>query len=289
MGTGSVVVGVDGSEGSSAALSWSIETARRLGSPVSAVFGYSPWAGMLFAIPPFDADATRELLRSRFQDDWCAPLTEADVEHARRFVSDDPARALLQVADEEDAVLITVGAHGHSGWSPHVLGGVTAKVLHHAHCPVAVVPHPPVEEPPSGRIVVGIDGSPGSRRALRWAAAHARDLDKKVRAVCVIPHVLWHEQPAFPTADGKGDAELESGLGHLAREIEAETGATVTTDVVRGDPAETLLALSPEWDLLVLGSRGHSSVGEVVFGSVGRVCATRATRPVLIVPHTGTR
>jgi nucleotide-binding universal stress UspA family protein len=287
MGTGPVVVGVDGSEGSSAALGWAIETARHLGLPVSAVFGYSPWAGMLFAVPPFDADNIRELLRKRFREDWCAPLATADLPYEERFVGADAARAVLDTAEAEQATLIALGAHGHSGWSPHVLGSVTAKVLHHARCPVAVIPHPPAEGPASGRMVVGIDGSPGSRRALQWATGHAEALEKKVRAICVTPLQLWQEHPAFVAPGGEAETDLPSGLRRVVEEAAAGSGVAIEAVVVTGDPAETLLGLSAEWDLLVLGSRGHSSVGEVVFGSVGRVCATRATRPVVIVPQAG--
>lgn len=279
-----LVVGVDGSEGSSAALHWAIDTARLLGSSVSAVFGYSPWAGMLFAVPPFEPDTIREQLRTQFQEEWCAPLLEAGIEYERRFVVEEPASALLAAAEKEAAALIALGAHGRSGWSAHVLGSVTAKVVHHAGCPVAVIPHPPVEGSPSGRIVVGVDGSPGSRRALEWAAAHAQALGKQVRAVSVTPSQLWHEQPAFVTPGGEIESDPEIGLRVLADEVAAAAGVAVEPVVMIGSPAETLLDLTPHWDLLVLGSRGHSSVGEVVFGSVGRACATRATRPVVIVP-----
>lgn len=281
-----VVVGVDGSEGSATALRWAIETARSLGWPVHAVFGYSPWVGLLMAVPPFDADRAREMLRTEFEDKWCAPLLEADVEYDRRFISDDPATALLGTAGKDEAALIALGAHGHSGWSPHLLGSVTAKVLHHAGCPVGVVPHPPVPAPPSGRIVVGVDGSPSARRALEWGAAHAAALGKQVRAVCITPSQLWHEQPAFVAPGGEIERDAEIGLRSLVDEVSSAAGVAVEPVVMIGDPAETLLELTPDWDLLVLGSRGHSSVGEVVFGSVGRVCATRATRPVVIVPHT---
>jgi nucleotide-binding universal stress UspA family protein len=287
MSAGPVVVGVDGSAGSSATLSWAVETARSLGSPVSAVFGYSPWAGMLFAVPPFDADSTREVLRTQFREEWCAPLVEAGVEYEQRFVSNDPATALLEVAEKEQAALIALGAHGHSRWSPHVLGSVTAKVLHHSKWPVAVVPHPPSELPPSGRMIVGVDGSPGSRGALQWAAEQAAALGKQIRAVCVTPLQLWHEQPTFLTEGGEVVVDEASGLRALTDAVATGSGVPIETVVLAGDPADTLLGLVAEWDLLVLGSRGHSSLGDVVFGSVGRVCATRATRPVLIVPGAG--
>jgi nucleotide-binding universal stress UspA family protein len=137
-----VVVGGDRSEGSAAALRWAIAMAGDLGSPVTAVFGYSPWAGMLFAVPPLDAESTRERFRTQFRKKRCAPLPGPGIQYNRRFVLDGPANALLEVAGKEHAVMIALGAHGHSRWSPHVLGSVTAKVLHHSTRPVAVVPHP---------------------------------------------------------------------------------------------------------------------------------------------------
>jgi nucleotide-binding universal stress UspA family protein len=286
MGPGPLVVGVDGSEGSAETLRWAMGTARRLGLPVVPVFGYSPWAATFFSVPPFDADSMRNLFKEQFESEWCAPLAASGLEYDPHFIGADAATALLEVAKVEGAGLIALGAHGHSRWSAHLLGSVTAKVLHHSHCPVVVVPHPVVAAAPSGRMVAGVDGSPGSRRALWWAAGHAAALGLSLQAVCVTPALQWNERPAFFTLEGEVVADIEAGLAGVAREASAEAGIPVDTQVVVGDPTQTLLGWAEGWDLLVLGSRGHSSVGEVVFGSVGRACATHAARPVVIVPAT---
>lgn len=283
--TGPIVVGVDGSEGSNTALGWAIEAARRLPAPVTAVFGLSPWASVLFAVPPFDADESRKLLRTRFQEEWCAPLVEAGIKHEKRFVRESPASALLEAADQVGASVIALGSHGHSRWSPHLLGSVTAKVLHHASCPVVVVPHPPAQGSPSGRMVVGIDGSPASRRALRWAAARAPALGRYVQAVCVDPPQLWHEHPRFENGDGPNGLDLPVGLQKLVADVAATAGTVIEAKTLSGDPAEVLLGLSAESDLLVMGSRGHASTGEDTLGSLVRTCATRAICPVVIVPE----
>jgi len=283
----SVVVGVDGSEGSASTLQWSIELAQRLGLPVSAVFGYSPWAATFFGVPPSDSDDVRKLLRGQFEQQWCAPLPRAGIPHRTRFLLAEAPDALLQAAEEDAALLIALGAHGHSRWSPHMLGSVTTKVIHHSRRPIAVVPDPAPMLPAAPRLLIGVDGSAASRRALTWTARQAAALGGSARAACVVPSELWREQPAFEDSGGAPIARVVDGLGTLAADASEAAGVAVDTVVLGGDPAETLLSLSAEWDMLVLGSRGHSSLGEAVFGSVGRVCATRATRPVVIVPYPG--
>jgi len=275
-----IVVGVDGSDGSLAALDWAIATAAASQAPIRLVDAFSPWAGWTLALPALDFNDFKAAIESDL-DKCCERVEEAGIDHVCTLIEDEPASAILKDAQREGARLIVLGAHGHSMWSMHVLGGVTAKILHHTSRPVAVIPQE-TPSPADRGIVVGVDGSPTSKRALRWAADFAAATGQTVRAVTVAPVEIWHEQPSF--SDGE-DVNIIEGLGSIAQTVSDETGVPIDIEPVVGDPATELVRLGSRADLMVLGSRGHTSIGEIMFGSVSRHCATHCSRPVVIVPE----
>ena len=137
----------------------------------------------------------------------------------------------------------------------------------------------------ASRIVVGVDGSPGSDAALRWAADHAPAFGAGLVAVhCWTPPLAGEEQLPEPEA-----AALERDFAAVldaavARAAASAPDVPVERVLSRGDPAEVLTDLATGAELLVLGSRGTSGHTGVVLGSVSRRCTDRATCPVVIVP-----
>jgi nucleotide-binding universal stress UspA family protein len=141
-------------------------------------------------------------------------------------------------------------------------------------------------------IVVGVDGSAHSIVALRYALRAARAGDAVVRAVEV-----WHVPSlayglgAVPTSnladDFREGAEtiLGEALAAVADEID---GVTVQRVVREGDPGHVLVAESEGAQQLVVGSRGHGGIGELVLGSVSHYCCRHAHCPVTVIPHTAT-
>jgi nucleotide-binding universal stress UspA family protein len=135
------------------------------------------------------------------------------------------------------------------------------------------------------RIIVGVDGSEGGERALRWAAAEADRRGGTVEAV-----IAW-------TWDG-----IETGLGTPTSPSEAEAHArqaltrTVTAvntvypkvaiaaEAVRAGPATALTRAAGDADVLVLGSHGHSRLHRAVVGSVTEQCIRAAACPIVVVP-----
>ena len=134
------------------------------------------------------------------------------------------------------------------------------------------------------RIVVGVDGSPGSDAALRWAAEHAPAFDAGLVAVHCwsLPLRNSDAEPADEVVALERDfaAVLDAAVERAA----ATPGLTVEKVLSRGDPAEVLTDLAAGAQLLVLGSRGTSGHTGVVLGSVSRRATDRATCPVVIVP-----
>jgi len=135
-------------------------------------------------------------------------------------------------------------------------------------------------------IVVGVDGSAGSRRALRWALREAVESDADVDAVTV-----W-------TWDGLEDAMLAATAPSAQREhadrVSADEVQTavdecgepvrVSRTVVEGHPVQELIGAARHGRLLVLGSHGHGRLHRAVLGSISTECARRAPCPVVIVP-----
>ncbi len=148
-----ILVGLDGSEGSAAALRWAIREARALDGEVLAVHAFElPYP----AIPPpaggvpvglvTEELAMEQSLRAAaeqaFEAEWCAPLAQAGVRHRRLFVEGRPGDVLLEVAEQERATLIATGRRGRgSGFAPFA-GSVTQHLVHRAHVPVVIVPAP---------------------------------------------------------------------------------------------------------------------------------------------------
>jgi nucleotide-binding universal stress UspA family protein len=139
-------------------------------------------------------------------------------------------------------------------------------------------------------IVVGVDGSDGSRVALRFAIAEARLRGAHVRAVGAwhVPVLVY--EGGFATPDTRLLDELAAETGEtVARAVEEvadDANDVVIETVVReGQPATVLLDEADDADLLVVGSRGLGGFRGLLLGSVGQQCAHHAPCPVVIVPH----
>jgi nucleotide-binding universal stress UspA family protein len=136
------------------------------------------------------------------------------------------------------------------------------------------------------RVVVGVDGSAGSRRALRWALAEAQRRDAVLEAVTV-----WQSSFGFGGTFGVQVDEdrvaraAAERLDELIAEVAGDDPPVrVETVVAEGDPALVLCERSATADLLVVGSLGHNALSSVSLGSVSARCAQHSPCPVVIVP-----
>jgi nucleotide-binding universal stress UspA family protein len=142
-----IVVGVDGSAGSEAALRWAIDEARLRDAVVEVVNAWSyPYVGEAAGMAAFSVDgvelerAATDLVRSMLEARPAPSPGEREVEVEPRVVRGDAAGALLRVAKEDGADLLVVGSRGRGGFTGLMLGSVSQQCVHHAPCPVVVVP-----------------------------------------------------------------------------------------------------------------------------------------------------
>jgi nucleotide-binding universal stress UspA family protein len=135
------------------------------------------------------------------------------------------------------------------------------------------------------KIVVGVDGSASSRSALRWAINHASLTGAAVHAVAAwdFPAFYSWEGGALPPQDFEEMARtgLEEAVEDIVRS--ARVPVPVRREVRHGHPTRVLIDAAKDADLLVVGSRGHSSFYAALLGSVSQRCAQHARTPVVII------
>jgi nucleotide-binding universal stress UspA family protein len=146
-----------------------------------------------------------------------------------------------------------------------------------------------VDAPPRGpRVVVGVDGSPGARAALRFALEDAVRRGVPVDVVSAHrPADTWmdHYMTGEYASERARAAALERAEGFVAEVVRdgPQPPPEVHTRVAVGTAADVLLRESAGADLLVVGSRGHGGFSSVLLGSVSMQCALHAPCPVTVV------
>ena len=136
------------------------------------------------------------------------------------------------------------------------------------------------------RITVGVDGSPEARAALLFALEEAQLRGAGVEAV-----LAYSPLPYLADDVVLRQEEITEGQAEelLRKEVEPAAagfpGISVTTRAVVGPPARTLIEMSEDSDLLVVGSRGRGGFSGLLLGSVSQQCVHHATCPVVVVPR----
>ncbi|GGV35173.1 universal stress protein [Kitasatospora herbaricolor] len=135
-------------------------------------------------------------------------------------------------------------------------------------------------------IVVGVDGSPSSRAALRWAQGQARLEDASVEAVAA-----WDYPPMSGWGLSVPGPEIEEAarlaLADTVKQEQAPARPPVRQRTECGHPADVLLRAARGAHLLVVGSRGLGGFTGTLLGSVSRHCVEHAPCPVVVVRGTG--
>jgi nucleotide-binding universal stress UspA family protein len=136
-------------------------------------------------------------------------------------------------------------------------------------------------------IVVGVDGSPGSRTALTWAAAEAADHGADLVVVNVWEHTLLPPAGSVSVSEryvpDPSQRTAEELLQVIKEVLGEEPPVLVQPQVKQGRPAKVLIEASESADLLVVGKRGHGGFAGLVLGSVSQHVAAYAKCPVTVV------
>ena len=144
----------------------------------------------------------------------------------------------------------------------------------------------------NGTIVVGVDGSPASAKALAWAARYAENVGHHLKIV-----TSWDaEYVALALAAFGGDAPNDDSIESrhtLAESLQAKSikdvfgdnglPAGVTMELIEGKAQDALIKESQGAELLVVGTRGHGHLADIVLGSVSSYCVLHAHCPVTVI------
>lgn len=286
---GSVIVGYDGSEGAQIALRWAATAATQRGRMLEVLTLWTmPAADLgIGASATLQDDLIAEMRQEAQQvnDEGLKITAEMGVNASGEVLVGRPAATLVNRS--HDAELIVVGSHGAGGLTGLLLGSVSRQVAAHAKCPTVVV-RPPA--PGAKDIVVGVDGSAHSLKALAWAFEQASF------ARCSL-HVLhsWEIPPTWtmvelPSYEPEmlirdfGNAEMRQTSEAIAGFRDKYPDVPVRQEVVKGAPVKSLLAAGEKAELTVVGSRGLGGFRGLLLGSVSHAVVHRAASPVAVVP-----
>lgn len=141
----------------------------------------------------------------------------------------------------------------------------------------------------TGKIVVGVDGSEGSRRALAWAIRQAAACGAAVQPVIIWQRSFDYGSSQYWPADEKtAEAALERLQAAVTEVAGPHPAVPIDPAVIEGNPGQVLCARSAGADLLVVGRRGHGGgLAGLALGSVSAICARHSHCPVVIVPAAG--
>jgi nucleotide-binding universal stress UspA family protein len=131
-------------------------------------------------------------------------------------------------------------------------------------------------------VVVGVDGSPSSEQALRWAAAQARLTGRELRAVGSWEYPVTYGVAGLDAYDWRGSTAATLAKT-VADALSPDDAARVVQVVAEGHPAQALLDQSDGADLLVVGCRGRGGFTGMLMGSVSQAVVTHASCPVVVV------
>ena len=282
---GAVVVGVDGSSTSDLALDWAAGEATRRSLPLHIIHAFS--FGYPKTISGFghSVDDLRQIAHS-VSKDATARAQRANPELAITWdvSAYGPAPSLVQAS--KTAATVVVGARGLSAAQGVLVGSVSLQVATHAHCPVVVVHDKPTPAP-DAPVVVGVDGSAVSTRAIAYAfeQASSRGVGLTVVHAWWLEHVEGTAASAIWTVDWQQFAEEEQVLvsESLAGSQEKFPDVAVQRHSVRGLPVDALVRQSEDACLVVVGTRGRGGFKGLLLGSVSQGVMHQAHCPVAIV------
>ena len=135
-------------------------------------------------------------------------------------------------------------------------------------------------------IVVGVDGSGPSKRALRWAADQAKLTGAKLKVVTsweYPPTLGW--APPYPSDFDPNEDARKALQETIDAVLGPEAAVVAQAEVTEGHPAFVLTEAARGAELLVVGSRGHGAFAGMLLGSVSEYCAAHAPCPVVVVRH----
>lgn len=231
-----------------------------------------------------EIDAAEEMLAEVIDSIPDGKTVETEIRYGR------PTHEIVSVAEERDVDAVVMGSHGREGAKRLLLGSIAESVIRRAPVPVTVVREPgPATRGKPEQVVVPFDGSNESKRALDYATEQYPDAETTaVYAVYPPPEVRDSDPDTLPEELDNWSAHVDGhieGILELAVEHAEESGHSIATDTVAGEPAAGIVEYADEHDadLIVMGSHGRDGIKRLLLGSVAETVARRAPTSVTVV------
>ena len=288
-----IIVGVDGSEQSQAALGWALGQAELVGADLVLAHTWNPDSyatpAMAGAVPDMIQagalnDEAEELAQAWLDDLVAATVARTTASVSGVLASGSPAGHILDLSAQ--ATMVVVGSRGRGGLRSAVLGSTSQQIAHHAQCPVVVVRDSAAAT--ANQVVVGVDGSPASLVALREAFAQA-----KLRGASLLMVHAWSTSFAGTLGisgqyfDRVRASEVDEGWALLNQSLEELQATDQSVEIIerleQGSPAAAIIEASKEAVLTVVGSRGRGGFAGLVLGSVSGSVLAHADSAVMVI------
>lgn len=282
-----ILVCVDGSAASHAAVAWATQEAIMRQLPITVMHAIAPvvvgWpVGQMYADMTEWQQENGQHVVEEARKTLTANLGDSTPpEIHTQMVFSGVLPALIEAS--RDAWMIVVGSQGMGALGRLLLGSVTTGLIHHAHCPVAVI-HTDEGAPPDSNasVLLGIDGSPASEAATALAFDEASR-----RGAGLVALHAWSDVGVFPMlgmdwrdSEAKGQEVLAERLaGWQERYPDVRVKRLLFCD----KPSRWLLQESENARLVVVGSHGRGGFRGMLLGSVSSAVAQSVRVPVIVV------
>jgi nucleotide-binding universal stress UspA family protein len=276
-----IIVGVDGSAESDAAVSWAAHDAALRGLPLTLVHVESPAAATWSQAPTLEESPKEQLAESRELLEHASAIAReaAQIQIAGEVLSStNPVPALVEHSGE--AELIVVGSRGRGALSRSILGSVSAGLISHAHCPVALIRDDTLQHPVQGPVLVGIDG-PTAQSAIAIAFEEAA-----IRHTDLVALHAWNDidMNSIPGYDWSPTTTKEGLVmdNALAGWRERYPDVPVQNRLVIDRAAHAIVEASESAQLVVVGTHGSGALSGAMLGSVSNAVVQAVHRPVIV-------
>lgn len=203
-----------------------------------------------------------------------------------------PAEELIKKADEIKPDILVVGSHGRSALGRLVLGSVSHKILHEAHCPVRISRKTEKSGNSGTRILIAVDGSRNADAVVSLVANRVWQENSQIRLLAVddpfnrpeIGYINWDHKTEKPKESEKSRKWIETVISKPGRVLES-AGLEVSHKILWGDAANMILEETENWsaDSIFVGARGIGRLKRFLLGSVSSRVAAKAECSVEVI------
>ena len=279
-----IVVGVDGSAASNAAVFWAARNAAMRNVPLTLVHMFKAFVPTFPQIPmpngvaEWQEDDGRRVLEQAVKIAEGALPTDREIAISSEVKCSPPAPTLVDLS--EDAEMVVVGCNGRGAVARVLLGSVSSSVVRSAKCPVGVIraEDSSTQHSDHDPVLVGIDCSPASELAVAVAFDEASR-----RGVALTALHVWSDVAVYqlPWLDWKPEAD-RSLAEYLAGWQERYPDVKVQRLIALDHPGRMLIEESESAQLVVVGSHGRGGLTGMLLGSVSNAVVHSVRAPVIV-------